>query len=187
MRSGVNSGCRVPRTETLQRSKKPNDPYWTIQDMAHAQLESNKDLAEVDASIVQQLQVMAQGLGAGAAEAQAWLSLIGEPYDEPIILPDLSKRAKPHAPQRSAFSWTPLSVFPNPSDGELNIGYEVPSEVQRAEVRVMDALGQLIYEDELSGTGVVRLDIPVHATGLRIVALYFDGHLIGTEKVQMMK
>ncbi len=26
-----------------------------------------------------------------------------------------------------------------------------------------------------------------NATGLRIVALYFDGHLIGTEKVQMIK
>ena len=136
---------------------------------------------------MQQLQTMAQSMGTGAAEAQAWLSVLGEPYDEPVILPDLSKRAKPHTPRRNAFTWTPLSVFPNPSDGALNIAYEVPPEVQRAEVRVMDALGQLIFSDELSGTGVVRMDVPVHATGLRIVALYFDGHLIGTEKVQMMK
>jgi hypothetical protein len=136
---------------------------------------------------MQQLQTMAQSMGAGAAEAQAWLCVVGEPYDEPVILPVLSKRAKPHAAHRSAFTWNPLSVFPNQSDGELNIAYEVPSEVQRAEMRVMDALGQMIFSDELNGTGVVRINIPVQASGLNIVALYFDGHLIGAEKVQMMK
>ena len=182
---GDHTGVRVVIDEQL--AAEPTASFWTIQDLAYEQLETNKDLAELDAAVVQQLQTMSQSMGAGAAEAQAWLTVLGEPYDEPVILPDLSKRAKPHAPQRSAFTWAPLSVFPNPSDGLLNIAYEVPPEVQRAEVRVMDALGQLIFSDELSGTGVVRMDVPVHATGLRIVALYFDGHLIGTEKVQMMK
>ena len=123
----------------------------------------------------------------GSAEALLLLSLVGEAFNEPVILPIMTKRASPLAPRKGSFTWTPLSVFPNPSDGELNIAYEVPSEVQRAEVRVMDALGQLVYADELSGTGVMRLDVPVHAPGLRIVAIYFDGHLVGTDKVQMMK
>ncbi len=140
-----------------------------------------------DPALVQQLKAVGLGYSKGWAAANSWLFLVGENFDEPVILPDLSKRAKPHSPRRSAFSWTPLSVFPNPSDGQLNIAFEVPSEVQRAEVRVMDALGQFVFADEMSGTGVMRLDVPVHATGLRIVALYFDGHLIGTEKVQMMK
>lgn len=182
---GDRTGVRVVIDDQL--ASVANDPYWTVQDLAYEQLESDKDLAEVDAAIVQQLQAIAQGLGSGTAEALAWLSVLGEPYDEPVILPDLSKRARPHAPHRSMFTWTPLSVFPNPSDGEINIAYAVPSEVQRAEVCVMDALGQLIFSDELSGTGVVRMDVPVYATGLNIVALYFDGHLIGTEKVQMIK
>lgn len=182
---GDHTGVRLVIDDQL--AAVANDPYWTIQDLAYEQLESDKDLAEVDAAVVQQLQTIAQSLGAGAAEARAWLNVHGELYDEPVILPELSKRARPHAPHRSTFTWTPLSVFPNPSEGQLNIAFEVPLEVQRAEVRVMDALGQLIFSDELSGTGVVRMDVPVHATGLRIVALYFDGHLIGTEKVQMMK
>ena len=54
-------------------------------------------------------------------------------------------------------------------------------------LRVMNALGQLVYQERLVGKGIVELALPKPATGLHIVGLYFDGGLVATEKLQVVR
>lgn len=51
----------------------------------------------------------------------------------------------------------------------------------------MDALGRLVHQQRVAGKGVVELDLQRPHAGLHIVGLYYDGHLIGTEKLQLVR
>jgi hypothetical protein len=45
----------------------------------------------------------------------------------------------------------------------------------------------IIPTERVSGKGMVQLELQRVAIGMHIVGLYFDGHLIGTEKLQMIR
>lgn len=165
----------------------PYDGYWQVQGMLADLHEQDLDAADVDANGIAALEQLAADEKAGCAQARAWLSLLGEPFVEPIVLPTLEKRRKPSKPAADAVQWHPLSVFPNPAKGPVSIVYEVPDAVESAQLRVMNALGQLIHQERVSDKGVVQLDLQRPHAGLHIVGLYYDGHLIGTEKVQFIR
>ena len=169
------------------RAAEPGDDYWRVQGMLADLHEQDLHAADVDANGIAALEQIAGGEKAGCGQAQAWLALLGEPFVEPIVLPTLAKRRKPAKPAAEAAPWHPLGAFPNPSKGPVSIVYEVPGSVEDAQLRVMDALGRLVHQQRVAGSGIVQLDLQRSMQGLLVIGLYYDEHLIGTEKLHLVR
>jgi len=169
------------------RTALPDDGYWKVQGLLADLQRQSQEPSDVDANGIALLQQVAADEKVGCGEAQAWLMMLGEEYTEPIILPTTEKRLKPESNSNRSFVWHPLAVFPNPSKGPLTVVYEVPDAVADAHIKVMNSLGQLVLQQQVRGQGLVQLDLSRVHTGLLVIGLYYDGHLIGTEKAQIVR
>ena len=166
----------------------PYDRYWQVQQMAFALLTDEKDLTELDANGQATLETIAADGKEGAAEALAWLMLLGADPVEDIVLPSKAKRTRMVPNTLAELPFTPLRVFPNPSNGPVNVVYEVPAGVERAELRMMDVLGRTLYSSVLGATmGTLELVPNQPSTGMHVIALFYDGYLVATEKVTLTR
>lgn len=62
-------------------------------------------------------------------------------------------------------------VFPNPSSGQLNIGYVLNSEA-RAELQVLSSIGQLVHSEAVTGRfGTISLNLDDRPAGMYLIRL----------------
>ncbi|MCX8051309.1 MAG: tail fiber domain-containing protein, partial [Chlorobi bacterium] len=79
---------------------------------------------------------------------------------------------------------------PNPHDGTTTIPYYVPSGVGRAQLTLSDATGRLVRTIELAARemwGSVTLDMSLLSSGTYEYSLVFDGRVVATKQMQLVK
>lgn len=167
----------------------PDLGYWQVQHLLLELKEDGLSPLDLDANKIPDLHAISNADGIGAAQAQAWLELLGTSTTETVILPDKNKRRKE---ERKAASTSAveavLGVYPNPSNGPVFVVYEVPYGVEIAELLVHDAQGRLIRSAKGQSSGGV-LDIPENSmvSGVHVVSLYWDGILVDSAKLEVIR
>ncbi len=106
-------------------------------------------------------------------------------------------RAAPHQPTAGEASppvringnWLGDNV-PNPHDGTTTIPYYVPSNVGRVQLTISDASGRTVRTVELPARdmwGQVTLDMSLLSSGTYEYSLLFDGRVVATKQMQLVK
>lgn len=183
----MGSGARAVVAEAL--ASDPGNGYWTVTDMLLAHLEAETDPADADATTVAYLTALAETEEPGNAEAQAWLSLLGQEYAEGLILPGGPKSAGRRSELPQPVPPTPwLQAAPNPSNGPMQLICSLPEGAERGEVAVMDAMGRVMETRIVPPQGaILELDMRTWANGTYIANLVIDGIDAANIKLQRMK
>ena len=162
--------------------------YWQVQDLLLSLKEQSMGPQDLDGNGEQTLRDIVAAQGQGAAQAQAWLALLGHPEPEVVILPANSKRRKPVRERTTQGVQPVLAAYPNPSNGPVYLVYQVPEGVEQAEVLVSDAQGRLVKRERIAPKdGILEILPKELAAGVHIAALYFDGIQVGTAKLNLMR
>ena len=162
--------------------------YWVVQDLWLQLLELNKSELEIDANGVAELQRISGSDGMGSAQAQAWLSLLGQATQELVILPGRAKSLREDQTTNRLSMKPLLSAYPNPSNGPVYLVYAMPVGVEDAEIRLHDVQGRLVKQQRLpSRNGVLEVQPKETSTGMHVASMYFDGILVGTAKVSIVR
>ena len=162
--------------------------YWEVQDLVLGLMESQKDLSDLTTLQLQQLQAIASRDEAGTAVSIAILTAIGEVYQEPLILPNRTKRLLSQQDKQPALSPAQLTAYPNPSNGPVFLVYTVPEGVEKAEITVFDAQGRMINTSIVPPNGgIFEINERSLSTGLHVVNLTCDGISVGSTKVNIVR
>ncbi len=124
----------------------------------------------------------------GSANASAWREALGDPAQDEIIVLPIDERTLVAAPvhEEIPVAIPVLEAYPNPSNGPIYFVCTVPIGVERAEVRLLDAEGRLIWQQVVSsGTGIVEMNTTTQAAGLYVAELRMDGIRAGPVKVSL--
>ena len=78
-------------------------------------------------------------------------------------------------------------VYPNPAKGRFQLYHVVPEGVEHVQISIKDALGKELFQKDLSTQGGVADVECTAATGLHFLSLYYDGLLMETLKVHLIK
>lgn len=74
-----------------------------------------------------------------------------------------------------------FNVFPNPTNGGVSIIFN--NEVTTGEVRVMNALGEVVMVENMESTNFLELNFNSLTKGIYMLTIYDSGQLIGQEKI----
>ena len=81
-----------------------------------------------------------------------------------------------------------LAAYPNPSNGPVYLTYTVLEGVEQVEVWVHDAQGRVVRQQRVGNSnGILELPQRELATGSYVASLRFDGILVGTTKINMVR
>ena len=80
-------------------------------------------------------------------------------------------------------AYSRLRVFPNPSDGVVNI--EFPTEVSNAQVMLYDATGRVLVTQHLSNTYATKLDVSTLPAGMYTYKVIEDTNHTTTGKLSV--
>lgn len=161
---------------------------WQVYDLWLSLLEDNKKPTDLDGAGVSTLQGIAGSEGIGAAQAGAWLALLGAPVPEVVLLPNSTKRLKPQKERAKTTEQPLLAVYPNPSRGPAYFNYSVAEGVDRAELRLHDAHGRLLSVKRLATqNGILELQSNELPAGVVLANLYWDGIPVEGIKLNMIR
>jgi hypothetical protein len=179
--------ARAVVDERLLAGKEDKD-LWQVYDLLLGLREQSKAPSDLDGSGISQLQSIAANGGMGAAQAEAWLALLGNPTSEEVLLPNRNKSLKPQR-ERPATSARPLlAAYPNPSNGPVYITYTELDGVENVELQVHDAQGRLLKRQRVgNNNGIAELQPRELSTGVHVASLYFDGIRVGSTKLNLVK
>jgi hypothetical protein len=179
--------ARIVVDDQLQLQGEEHD-LWMVYDLLLGLYEESKGPLDLDSSGVAALEDIYRRELVGAAQAGAWLALLGTPPTELVLLPNLNKRLKPQQKPKHPMSRPLLGAYPNPSNGPVYITYPVADGVGQVELRLHDAMGRLIAYHRLAPTaGILELNRSDMPTGLVIANLYWDGIRVADAKVALVK
>lgn len=160
--------------------------YGTVKRWAEAQ--NNGGWHAVDADTRAWLETHAAERGVqGSAQAQAWLSALGEQEQpEVIVLPSLTRSAATarRPPGARASNEPILVLFPNPANDGVRVAYQLPEDLPTARLTLLDVNGREVWS-ERSGGGVQLLDVPLTlaAAGLYVCRLEVEGSSVASERL----
>ena len=171
---------------SLEMAGEEPGTYGTVKRWAEAQ--SNGGWQAVDADTRAWLQNLAADLYAqGSAQAQAWLTALGEPErPEIIILPNLTRSAvageRPRT--RRDANGPVLVLFPNPANDGVRVAYQLPADLPSARLVLLDVNGREVWNAR-SGGGVQLVDVPLTnaAAGLYLCRLELEGTALAMERL----
>ncbi len=115
---------------------------------------------------------------------------------EVVQLRQLVERLAAAEPITASVSTAPVTGawlgdnIPNPHDGTTTIPYYVPSGVGRAQLTISDASGRTVRTVELPARdmwGQVTLDMSLLSSGRYEYRLVFDGRVVATKQMQLVK
>ncbi|MCW5900115.1 MAG: hypothetical protein KIT10_12680 [Flavobacteriales bacterium] len=150
----------------------PEAVYWLVQHLYLSEVEQDAD-PYAATHLMDTLETLANTGEHGHAHALAWLGGMGQHVPEVIILPAITKRL--HAPEEMESVLPRMLVFPNPSDGTINVTVHVPEGTEQASLKVLDLVGRVMIERRISaGTLTEELYLPL-STGFYMAALYLNG------------
>ena len=76
------------------------------------------------------------------------------------------------------------AAYPNPAESFVSFDYDIPNEVNRAEILITNLLGAVVYEGTLSGlNGTKRIDVSNFTEGIYFATLKLDNHIATSQKI----
>ncbi|NQT77701.1 MAG: T9SS type A sorting domain-containing protein [Bacteroidetes bacterium] len=76
------------------------------------------------------------------------------------------------------------AAYPNPAESFVSFDYDIPNEVNRAEILITNLLGAVVFEGTLSGlNGTERIDVSNFTEGIYFATLKLDNYIASTQKV----
>lgn len=162
--------------------------YFKVQDLYLTLLENNQTLMDIDALGISTLESFAAERSLASGAAKAWLTQLGRPLVEDIVLPAPDR--SPDAEDRISIVSAAVGVraYPNPSNGPVYLVVQLPEGTEAGSVRVLDPLGRLVVEKTFTGdVSIVDLDGTGLANGVYAAAAYADGIAIGTTKFEVVE
>ncbi|MBS1945473.1 MAG: hypothetical protein JST98_09825, partial [Bacteroidetes bacterium] len=163
--------------------------YWRVQDLWLQQLENGQRPEKLDAAGMNTLEMVAQAGRIGAAQADAWLELLGQRRETKLVLPAKNrapKRLVQHSPAPTRKQL--LAAYPNPATGPFYLVYKVPEGVEQVVIRLHDAQGRLVREDQVAAkNGIEEVASKDLAEGSYFATLIFDGIQVGSTKVNILR
>ena len=127
----------------------------------------------------------------GSALAYGWLEALGQQVPEEIILhpEDTPKRLARQGNQ--PVQWpteVQLTIFPNPSNGPVFVGYDVPTGTGTAVLRVIDLSGRELQSMRISeGPGLSTIETEGWANGVYIAEIRLDGAAHANTKFTILR
>lgn len=159
----------------------PGSVFWQVQALHVGLLAQNSDPATAT-HLITPLQELASTGGYGGGHARAWLGLLGAGQPEVIILPSPAKRLR--QPEEVLLQHPTMQVYPNPSQGVVNVAVQVPEGAEQATLRVFDPVGRELHERRLAAGAVLEelnLSLPagtymavLHMTGATAISTRFQ-------------
>jgi hypothetical protein len=75
-------------------------------------------------------------------------------------------------------------AYPNPADNFVSFNYDIPAEVNQAEIMITNLLGAVVYEGSLSGlNGTKRIDVSSLTGGIYFATLKLDNEVAMSQKI----
>jgi len=165
--------------------------YWRVQDLHLRLVKENTPLSTVDGADRSMLESIAyDSKDPGRPEALAWLLYLGDSLPDEMELPNTTKRLLNRHTWSNASAKAPslLQTYPNPSNGPVYLVYTVPEGVERAELRMMDAMGRLVYSQRVAPqNGIAEIMPDQVANGMHVAILVCDGIRTGTAKLSLTR
>ncbi len=76
------------------------------------------------------------------------------------------------------------AAYPNPAESFVSFDYEIPAEVNRAEILITNLLGAVVYEGSISGmNGTERINVSNFTEGIYFATLKLDNQIATTQKI----
>lgn len=143
-----------------------------------------------DADLVYIEDLAAQREPIGSALAYGWLEALG--YEIPVeVILHPEEAPKSASPRRKFVDWhstTLLEVFPNPSNGSVFVGYEVPTGIAIAMLRLIDLSGRKLQSMRINeGPGLSTFETEGWANGVYIAEIRLDGAAHATTKLTILR
>jgi hypothetical protein len=182
MAGGDLEGARTDLNTALAQD---HEPWWDLQELYFNKLGTEDPAAELTPDEEATLNILAATPGQGAVQAAAWLAAAaGECISTVVILPGTGTRMFMGG-KGSEADLLPvvLGVYPNPTQGEAFITYQLPEGAERGWLDVRDAMGRVVYSKAVAGTsGIVQLPKAMLAAGVYAAALKADGIQVASSK-----
>ena len=75
-------------------------------------------------------------------------------------------------------------AFPNPADNHVSFNYDIPAEVNNAEILITNLLGAVVYEGSINGmSGTKRIDVSNLTEGIYFATLKLDNQVATSQKI----
>ncbi len=75
-------------------------------------------------------------------------------------------------------------AYPNPAESFVSFNYEIPAEVNRAEILITNLLGGVVYENTIQGlSGTQRIDVSNLTGGIYFATLKLDNQVATSQKI----
>lgn len=156
----------------------PGSVFWQVQELYLDLLRQNNAPATAT-HLISPLQELAATGGYGGGHARAWLAMLGAGQPEVIILPTPTKRLR--QPEEILAQRPTMQVFPNPSQGIVNVAVQVPEGAEQATLRVLDPLGRVMHQRRLAaGTLQEELHLALPAGSYVAVVYLNESHAVNT-------
>lgn len=76
------------------------------------------------------------------------------------------------------------AAYPNPAESFVSFDYDIPNEVNRAEILITNLLGAVVYEGTINGlNGTEKIDVSNFTEGIYFATLKLDNYIASTQKV----
>jgi len=75
-------------------------------------------------------------------------------------------------------------AFPNPADNHVSFNYDIPAEVNNAEILITNLLGAVVYQGSVNGmSGTKRIDVSNLTEGIYFATLKLDNQVATSQKI----
>jgi len=76
------------------------------------------------------------------------------------------------------------AAYPNPAESFVSFDYEIPAEVNNAEILITNLLGAVVFQGTLSGlNGTERIDVSNFTEGIYFATLKLDNNIATSQKI----
>ena len=151
---------------------------------------AGQTIADVSTSDRARLHDIADRMGAGQGQAQAWLECIGDgPFEDGMILPGEQQSLQMDGSPDGEVVSELLAAYPNPSDGKQPVYVVVcmPEGMEKVTLRVMDPLGRTIKEEVVTRkAAIIELDPSGMAKGFYLSGFYADDVQVAASKFEVI-
>lgn len=178
-----------PSAQTEEQSSTAPELYAVVKRFAEAEQQGGWNRPVADITYLEALATQREPFG--SALAYGWLEALGQQVPEEIILhpEDTPKRLARQGNQ--PVQWpteVQLTIFPNPSNGPVFVGYDVPTGTGTAVLRVIDLSGRELQSMRISeGPGLSTIETEGWANGVYIAEIRLDGAAHANTKFTILR
>lgn len=175
--------------QTEELSSSAPELYAVIKRYATAEAQNGWNSSDAHIDFLNDL--IAQREPIGSALAYGWLEALGHHVPEEIILHPEETPKRLVRNGNKPVQWpteVQLTIFPNPSNGPVFVGYDVPTGTASAMLRVIDLSGRELLSIRVSeGPGLSTIETGGWANGIYIAEVRLDGAAHANTKFTILR